>query len=708
MFFKLHNKTVSRVMIASYAKIPYAGNKLDVFASEYEAYNNVFNTMHYIKQEHYTTYFYSKNNSINYYRKSSKDAIIPIIDYFEQGTYQVFKLESKYDIKEEDSLLVRTEEGKYYVVTKGEYIVVLNVTDNKILYSVPVSNALYCNYFYPISNTIVPIVQITADGISITLCNLANDEVHTISWRLEHIRKIVLSILVAINVHHNVRDKKPNIMKYINELVDSIINNSNKNDKIDEVGNSIIKRAEQEIKQYGYEKIHRITFRGVYYMYDTNIYGLSHLKGIKIAFIINSLFLHIKVELKSKYIICYLDTKEGWWSNANYGRLTCNILFKGHNFFVRKYKFDGKVRNNYLSRFVYDSDCYYVRRDSCGIVYIKKGEYYTDDCELSAIYPYKNYWIIVNHWDANKTDRSKKMAIIDTKRRLMYIWRRPNEIPAFGYCFENYVEFYYYITISDKLIFLSHDLKCLSVINGAKIEDIFNARENSNCKKEKHRDIRELVKCFDVYDLLRQAILKKHKNVRSVQDVFVINRITHHMEKTSGQLYIISRYEIHKTVHIGLFALKILDNNVISTLLYDKIVRLHGKIVREHYIEFNWFEDKEKYTCSMGKIALYGLYGRVARAEKRMMNLDLMYSHGHVRSIKYNRASLIFGRLQNKYSYHEDIRCHARELHYTQDNLVVINYQCYKENDSRFSGHGKFCILLTEICIVREMSVVNV
>jgi len=87
-------------MNASYAKIPYVGNKLDVFASEYGAYKNVFNTTHYIKQEHYTTYFYSKNNSINYYRKYSKDAIVPIIDYFGQGIYQVFKLESKYDIKE--------------------------------------------------------------------------------------------------------------------------------------------------------------------------------------------------------------------------------------------------------------------------------------------------------------------------------------------------------------------------------------------------------------------------------------------------------------------------------------------------------------------------------------------------------------------------------------------------------------------------------
>jgi hypothetical protein len=300
------------------------------------------------------------------------------------------------------------------------------------------------------------------------------------------------------------------------------------------------------------------------------------------------------------------------------------------------------------------------------------------------------------------------MAIIDTKRSLMYIWERPSEISASGYCFANYVEFYYYITSSDKLIFLSHDLKCLSVINGAKIENIFNARENSNCKKEKHRDIRELVQCFDVHDLLRQAILKEHKNARSVQDVFAIDRITHYMEKMSNQLYIISRYEINKTVHIGLFALKILDNNVISTLLYDKIVRSHGKIVRERYVELNSFKDKEKYTCSMEKIALYGLYGRVTGAEKRMMNLDLMYSHGYVRSIKYNRVSLIFGKLQNKYSYHEGIRCHARELHYTQDNLVVIDYQCYKENDSRFSGHGKFCILLTEICIVREMPVVEV
>ena len=51
MFFKLRNDTKLQVRFVSYAKIPYAGNILNVFRTSYKPYSNLIRTIHCVKKK---------------------------------------------------------------------------------------------------------------------------------------------------------------------------------------------------------------------------------------------------------------------------------------------------------------------------------------------------------------------------------------------------------------------------------------------------------------------------------------------------------------------------------------------------------------------------------------------------------------------------------------------------------------------------------
>ncbi len=672
-----------QVKVASYAKIPYVGKKLNVFTSRYEPYNKMFGTIHYVKQGDYAIYFYQKNNTITYYRKTNNGSIIPIYD-FKRGTFQVFKSKAdNYSINGENSLLIKTEDGKYYVVHSGKHLVVLNETDGKTLYKLSVSDQLYCDYFHPIANVVLPVLQVAPEGITITLCNLANDEVHTMSWHPEYMEKLVLILLSAdiATEYYRMKGEQGVISKHIKRIVNIILNKDNFVKKliyrITDINNeyhSIIEEAHEKSKGFYFDKIGYFEFKEIYYMYDINEHGLVYLKGIKINVQVNTLVFDIKIELIGSDIICCLDISNGMLPSPDGPYMRHYGFYEDYDFFVKKYSFDGKINNNYLSSFVFDTKCYYVKSYGCGLTYIKKGEYYKDSCEPSAVYSYKNYWIVINHEESH---RRRKLAIIDTKRRLMSVWAIPYSIDKSQYCMQFYILFHYYITKSDKLIFLSRDLGCISIIDGTKIERIFNTREHSECE-EKYGDITDLVKCFNIHYLVSKAVEQEYQSAQ-----FVSHRvpITHYMDKKSDKLYIIARYTIDEAIHIGLFVLDISGDNVNLKLLYDKVKKIHriyhikfpyNEVEEIHYtyrIKFSKLENEKEFVKNIEKIYWYRLHGSSYDDTKQMMDLDLRYENDYISSIKYNRRSLTFRVIH---------KCSSLEFHYMTNNLIIVKYQCKK------------------------------
>jgi len=668
VFFKSSNKIGLQIKVASYAKIPYASNKPYFSKSNYGPHKNLYNTVHYIKQGHYVTYFYSKKNTLNYYRKSNNDSIVLMQDT-QYGTYQIFKLKlDKYDIDAENTLLIKTENGKYYVAiketedgkyyidadAKGKHIVVFNLSNSKSIYTLDVSNTLYCNYFYPIANLIIPIIQVTKDSVSITLCNISNEEVYTILWSLEDINELVMNIINMAIEHNKIRYKRENYK--FNEIL--------------------------------YFKLDNIS-----YMYDTHDHKILYLKGVKISININTLYFNIKVELNNRNIICCLDMQNAYIKVDDETKLLYKDFFQNLDFFIKEYQFDGKVRDNNLSCFLYDTDCYYVRKDNCGLTYFKKGEYYGDICKTSAVYTYKNYWIIINHWQSY---RSRKLAIIDTKRNLMSVWATRET----AYCIQSYIVFYFYPTRSNNLIFLSTDLDCIFIIDERKIEQIFDIKEQSECKKEGYRDLAEIVECYNVDTLLRRAVSRAYKIAYEPND---IKLITHYMDKKSDKLYIIARYRLDYAIHTGLFVLRISDDNVNLVLLYDKNEK--GRC-----IEFNKFEDRRRYIYAIQKMNFYRIKDKYSTALDLMCGYGpgSMYKYGYITSIKYNRKSLNFKEFERGDFYYGSAEYSGGVFDHNSENLLVIGYWASDKHNKLPRDYSKFCLILTELCVTRKIQFINI
>ncbi len=669
MFFKSASNIGLQVKIASYAKIPYASNKPYFSRSNYGPHKNLYNTVHYIEQGYYVTYFYSKKNTLNYYRKSNSDSILLMQDP-QYGTYQVFKLKlDTYDVNAENTLLIKTEDGKYYVViketedgkyyvdaaAKAKHIVVFNLSNGKSLYTLDTSNTLYCNYFYPIANAIIPVMQVTKDSISITLCNISNEEVYTISWSLEDINELVANIINVAIEHNKIRYK-----------ADS----------------------------YKFDEILNFKLDNTSYMYDTNDHKISYPKGIKNSINIDAtLYFNIKVELNDKSIICCLDMQDAYIKFDDGTKLFYKDFFQNLDFFIKEYHFDGRVRNNNLSCFLYDTDCYYLRKDSCGLTYLKKGEYYDDICKTSAVYTYKNYWIIINHWQSY---RNRKLAIIDTKRNLMSVWA----IREIACCIQSYIVFYFYPTRSNKLIFLSTDLDCIFIIDERKIEQIFDIKEQSECKKESYRDLTEIIECYSVDTLLKRAVSRAYKTSHEPNN---IKLITHYMDKKSGKLYIIARYRLDDVIHTGLFVLKISDDNVNLVLLCDKNEK--GQC-----IEFNTFEDKRRHIYAIQKMDFYRVKYKYSTALDLMYEYgpDSMYQYGYITSIKYNRKSLNFKEFRREDFYYGSAEYSGGVFDHNSENLLVIGYWASDKHNKLPLDYPKFCLILTELCVTRKMQVINI
>jgi len=433
-------------------------------------------------------------------------------------------------------------------------------------------------------------------------------------------------------------------------------------------------------------------------MYDTNEYGLLYLKGIKINVQINVLVFDIKIELSDRDIICYLDIKDGYLPSPDGPYMRHYGFYEDYDFFVQKYKFDGKIRNNCISSFVLDTQCYYVKSYGCGLTYIKKGEYYKDSCEPSAVYPYKNYWIIINH---RESYRRRKLAIIDTKRRLMSVWAIPYKIYESRYYMQFYILFHYYVTKSDKLIFLSPDLECIFIIDGTEVEHIFSTADHSKCEED-YRDITNLVKCFYMHHLVLLAIEQEYKSAQFVSD---IESITHYMDKKLDKLYIIARYKIDEAIHVGLFVLEMSGDNVSLKLLYDRVKKTHrierfrfpyNEVKEIHYtyrIKFGKFENEKEFIKNIEKIYWYRIHGSSYDDTKKMMDLDLRYENDYISSIKYNRRSLTFSVIH---------KCSSIQCRYMPDNLIIVKYQCKKKHNKKIEGYPTLCILLTELSVARQ------
>ena len=220
MFFNLQNTHVLNIKVAPYAKPPYIRDNRKYHKISYKAYHEINNMMYCVDRGSLKVYFYSSNNVINYYTMQSYDAELFTLDV-RSGTYRPIRFQKLgVPVKDENSILIKTEKGKWYIMTtyydsssELEYIVIIDALNGACLYKEQIvgDGNLYVDILYPVANRILPIIHITRWNVYVKLFDMDNENIYTImTTNLKDIDRLVKLIMDNAKNSEALRDNPLN------------------------------------------------------------------------------------------------------------------------------------------------------------------------------------------------------------------------------------------------------------------------------------------------------------------------------------------------------------------------------------------------------------------------------------------------------------------------------------------------------------------
>jgi len=603
-----------KIKVTPYAKLPYMRENRKYHKINYKAYHEIHNMMYCVDRGSLKTYFYSRNNVINYYTRQSYGVELFTLDV-QSGTYRPIRFQKlRVPVKDENSILIKTEKGKWYIITtyydsssELEYIVIIDALNGACLYKEQIvgDGNLYVDILYPVANRILPVIHITRWDVYVKLFDMDNENIYTITTT-------------------NLKD--------IDSLVNLIMDNAK---------NSETLRDNPLNCEVDY--IESVYTWGISYLYGLYNEKIIYTRGLKIELSLNLKlknrgryqrhdtcelrYLLLCVELDNKDLNCYLDLSkvELHLIDENYERhILYNVPLKP---IIYKYPISDNINDICLSTCLYKDQCYYIynRHDGIGIIKVPESDYLRLSYSKTALYRYSNYLIIFF------LDKPQNLVIIDTEKNKIGFWECE-------YCNSLHSTKYiqYYSKKQDKLIFLSTETANILVIDLNKIRFIFKSNKHSDCignfgdsssNKDKLCDVRY---CVNIAESLAEAITRV-KGYEVVVDEDQFKLISHYFDIESDTLYIFATYVIYATRYIGVFSLRILHNNFNFEVLHH--IETHSS---EIIILSNVLEHRNLRRLSMSKTLLYRF------SVDRAGDLDMAYNETTKRliSIRHNRNSI--------------------------------------------------------------------
>ena len=560
------------------------------------------------------TYFYSRNNVINYYTRQSYGVELFTLDV-QSGTYRPIRFRKLgFPVQDENPVIIKTEKGKWYIITtyydsssSSEYVVIIDGLNGVYLYREQIvgDGNLYVGILYPVANRILPIIHITRWNVHVKLFDMDNENIYTI---------------MTIN------------LKDIDRLVKLIIDNTKNSEALrDNLLNCEIDHIES-VYTGGINYLYGLSNEKIIYTREINLDLSLYLKpknrgGYQCYHIYGLFHLLLCVELDNKDLNCYLDLSEVKLHliDEDYeGDILDNVPLKP---IIYKYPIPDNISDIYLSTCLYKDQCYYIynRPDGIGIIKVPESDYLRLFYSKTALYRYNNYLIIFF------LDKPQNLVIIDTEKNKIGFWECE-------YCNSlrstEYIQ--YYSKKQDKLIFLSRETANILVIDIKKIHFIFKSNKHSDCignfgdnsgNKDKLCDVRY---CVNIAESLAEAITRvKGYEVVVNEDQFEL--ISHYFDISSDTLYIFATYVIYTTRYIGVFSLRMLHNNFNFEVLHH--IETHSS---EISILSNVLERKNLRRLSMSKTLLYRF------SVDRAGDLDMAYNVNTkcLISIIHNRNSI--------------------------------------------------------------------
>jgi hypothetical protein len=624
VFLNLQSFHPLSIKIAVYAKLPYVRNDRNYYATSYTPHSNIHNAMHCITSVSFKTYFYNRHNVIYYHRVSAHSVELFTLDNASLTYKPIHFRKLNIKIKDESTVIIKTENGKWYVITvleeypsRVEYLLIINALSGMYLYKEKITgdNNIYVDILYPIANRVLPIVHFARHNVYIKLFDTKNEGFYTaMTISLEDIDKLVKLI---INSAKNFQRIKDALLHYKIDYIEKV--------KITEF-------------EYQYESSNKspVYIKGARFKFNLTVKYKDGESSLK-SYTCDLYHILLYVELDKVNVNCYLDFSKVSliWDNRLLGEYNAaNNKIKP---VTRKYPLSDGFNDIYLSRCLYKDQCYYIYSTPNGVEIAKanKSYYASSSPKQAALYLHRNYLIMFIGTEY------ASLIIVDTKHKKIGYWICKN--------FQTYNRIHYrqyYSKLQDKLIFLSNDLEILFTINVERLNFIFNSNKYLYCAGD-HDVYDDKEKQCDImcYFNLRQLIAKtiSHKGERALNPEEV-KLIRHHVDTDSGTLYILASYIMNSINHIKIFSFRVSCNHfAVRDVHYMPISSFYRSI---DYVTTSLFYSSLKHNIykrlGMSKIFLYGYN------ENMLRSLDMAYNEEIqcLSDIRYNRNSIRIHKLK--------------------------------------------------------------
>jgi len=623
--------------------------------------------MYYVENGSFRTYFYNRNNVINYYRKWAYGVELFLSDII-KGTYKPVHFRNlRIYVMDENTALIKTEKGKWYIITriqdydsKTVRILIIDALNGTHLYEEKIKSDIniYVDVLSPIANRVLPIIHITRLNLYIKLFDIANENLYTaITLNLEDINRLVNLIVSKIKDDKYDEILRDNILHYDIDHIEDI---------------DMRDRAIEYLYDLSTENF--IYARGVSFQFDL-IVRYSNRKNPDDYYLCNLHNLSWHIELDKEVLNCCLDFS-GVRMSLDIGRYRIyNNADNTYKPITYKYYLSEGISDIYLSSCLYKDQCYYIYNTAIGIRIIKR-----TNIDYIQIYPYEaslyryGKYVIIFFRSTHTT-----LAIIDTEYSRIGYW----VCKQCDISYQAHYELYYFKT-QNKLIFLSKNLKSLLVIDIEKLNFIFKNTKQTEClgndenKGNDKNNLCDVICCFNISQSVLQTITREKGIALQKEEAQLVS---YYIDTSSNTLYILATHVTNRINYVGIFSFSMSCNNANFKMLY------HNTISKWDIT----FRDKSYYKLNIPKILLYR-FGEYVSGE---LNIAYDKNNNRLINIRYNRSSIDV--VQNQY------RTLGHSVSNLKDFLVVECVIGGAMLDSLI-----FLFIKSELSIVNSMKAIQV
>jgi hypothetical protein len=668
-------------------KLPYIKDRIDFSKTKMVNPNGMYNLIYGINKKDITTYFYIQNSVLYYHRKISRP---PQMLWFKPDLkrYELIEFSRlNHNIRGSENLLIKTKEGKLYIISDGvDYdnkkncLALIDVSTGKNLFIDSQDDNVMLKLLPPIADSIFPILQVTNHEIFVHLFDLSNNEQGVVNWTVyEDIKPILLRLMELMFDTKYFLDLKTDTSILLIEKCELI-----------------------HIDFYMGSESYANGIRNVSVVLSLTLLGEKYKYAMK------NLCIHMSS--KSNVINFYISVEKAFFEFFNskeseislYRGIFSSYLRSLLKFSPKDYQLNKKILGTYISRVIYKDKCLYILQSNEKIKIFQNTNFLHINQEFSAsVYTYGEYLIIISDSGYNDV----KLIVLYPNNRSVGIWKIEGNTWV---CAANKAVYnYHYDTLHNRLIFVSSDLECLFFIEVEKIEKTIKMKGVSECANEKNGGINELGKAFNLRELAISAIHEWYKSLnnsnkaKNEMNEYDITILGYYINNSFNKIYIMAKYRLHNVEYIVLFMSPLGERmrfNLLG-LVMDKsiyVLSYSNSVSNDIHIRPNY----------LSKSRIFRLGQNVLR------DLDLCYDDNNsFISVIYNRISNKIVSLNNRYKVKID-------LSWNIGSVMVVMYECrdlpqsyilsYTDIDHKSYCNNAYSFVLADLNLVHKMPVVKV